>query len=1729
MKKWLSKLPGWSLSIATLVAILWLTLAPEPVGDVDIPLFPGADKVVHAIMFGGLTLMLLLDRKRRDWTQRVPRLFIPAAALLSSAIGLLVEFAQGWMGLGRSFDMMDFPADSAGAVVAAILWFRAGRWTLGSLLTLIVLIPVLIYMPPVQRWLTDAACSYLAKSTGMKVEVGGIRLRFPLDLDLRDVKVFTNTGDTMAMVRSAVADVRVKPLLDSEVKLNKLRLEQGFYKMVAPDSSMTLRLRAGLLDVDGRSWADIAKSRINLNDALLRNGDVTVIMDPWKKKYEPQDSTASQAPPFVVSANHLKLENFRFNLYMLPTIERMGMEVDTLNLEKGIIDLGANRVNWKSITASGGSGVYLTPDPARKFPPVPENPESGPPMVIEGDTVGLSNFSMLYGVAGAKPKPGIDPQYMQLSGITLGMHNFYNEASTVRLPITRLEARERSGLQIVSGSGEIDIDSIGISAKNVNIRTPYSRIAGAVDVPMALMQMDRNAEMSVDMDCRIGLPDVEAAMPDMRKYTRLLPARNPIDLSVKGDGSLRSLDIGRFMLSLRGVGEVKGKGYARNPLNIKLMDAKVAFSGRVEDPRLISRFTGESGLHVPAFRISGTATAFHENYGAEFSLLTSAGDVAGKGSVGLNSERYSVDAAIRNLNLARIFPSLGVGIVDGTVRAHGTGFNPASGHSVTNADIDIRRIVYNHREFNNLQARVKLDPDGALNIDASSSNPGLDFLLSGSGRVEKDKYDVDLRADVRDLDLQQLGFSNDLSFGRGIVSVKGVAEPSKWLYNARLSVSQLNWELPDRSLNIPEGISALLISTPGTTRLDVDSRLTCFDFRAQSGMKPLIDSLTKVSGLLARQIKERNIKVDDLSGMLPRFNLAMNVSGRGLLGQFLQPMGVTLDTIHGNLYKDSLIAGKIEATRLTTKSVNLDTISLQLAERRNLMDYKIHVGNRSGNMDEFARVDLNGYVGQNRVGAFLTQRNISGEVGYRIGLTAAMADSVATVHFTPLNATIAYLPWELNDDNYIDFNVYNKKINANLIAQSDESSILLRTQPNEQGLEELLVKLDNIYIQDFLKLTTAPPMTGALSTDMHIFYDGSSLSGKGTLGVKRLTYERTRLGDFLVDLNAGLAKDGSSDVTAALRIDDKPALRAYANMRPDSIDGLKPDSLGLQFLEFPLKVANPFLADMATLSGTLNGNLRMDGSFKAPQLNGFLAFNNARGVVSMVSSAVSLDTVPIRVVNNVVDFDNFRIFGSNYNPITVNGVVDATSFSNVRMNLEMKGANCQLIKSDRRSKGDVYGKLFADVNARVRGNLRLLDVEGNINVLGTSDVTYRLSNAASDLAGISDGGVVKFVNFNDTSAVVHADTIASGMAMRVKAALTLQPGMKATAIMNVNGTGEVQLHPTGTLNYFQNYMGDMRLNGTVTLGTGFAKYNIDLIGEKMFTFDPASTVTWGGDVMNPSFHITGYDNMKANVSSGGNSRLANFQVTLNVGGNLNTPTVSFDLSTNDDITVQNELQSMSADQRQTQAMNLFLYGQYTGQNTKANANLGGNMLYSFLESQLNAWAAKTIKGVDISFGIDQYDKGNDGVQTNETSYSYQVSKNLFNNRFKILVGGNYSTDSSPDENLSQNLISDISFEYIMRQSPTLNMSARLFRHTGFQSILEGEITETGLGFVVTRKADTVLKLFTPHRRRKKVEVSDTTNEAAGRETKVEGADTVKRPERKSLNSANTPQKKGGER
>lgn len=1554
-------------------------------------------------------------------------------------------------------------------------------------LVFLLLLPVLIYIPPIQDFLKNVACNVASDATGMKISIDRFRLKFPLDIALDGVVVIESTGDTMVVAKEAIADLKLIPLFDLQIQPERLSLNHGMYRMMSADSSMLLKAQIESLSLRGENEVDLSHSIINLNKVELAGGNISLKMDVWKAKPQPEDTTATK---WTIKIGEANLKDVSFAMSMLPSIDTLALHTGKIILNNALIDLNSNNISAERLISEDGSLRYLTPTPeyiATHPAPIDTlSPQKSKPMTIRADSICLKRYSAIYGMKGVAPQPGFDPTWIEADSLSVSLADFSMNGNDITAPLLSLQAKERCGLEITDAHGTIALSQRGITIDDFYINTSNSQLYADADVSYSLMEMKENAPVDATISAKIGFADILHLIPSLGILTKGIPTYNPLKADLKAIGTLNDVSIEMLQLDLYNYLHLIANGRIRNFLDIKKMQGHIEVDGELANTSLVNQIVYDLGAEIPPLSISGSADINQGEYIANMELFTAKGDIVLDGNINLNSEEYFADVSINQLQLQTILPALGIGKADGHILAEGSGFDPTDSRTWASIKADITEFEYNSHNYGELSMSATLE-DSDFTTDIISYDPFADMDFHASGSLLKGHYTLNAHADINHLDLQSLGFSDTMNSGSGVIRIIGDAIPSESLYDVTLNIENFDWNLPGRFIHLPKGLTLAFKSEEKNVGMILDAANIDMAFKSPCQLDTLINRFITASDTIMQQVSNRQLSVDKFRPLLPEFELSAKAAGKGMIKQILSASGISTDSLSINIINRQKLSATASVNRLNTGSLQLDTITLRLNERGRMLDYRLHVGNRKGTLDEFAQINLIGYLGGNRASASLTQKNIKGETGYRLGLTAALMDSAVSVHFTPLNATIAYLPWTFNEDNHLDYYFSNSYINAKLEASSNDSHIKLNTIPDHLGGNALNVSLANIRIEDFLKLNAlAPPVKGTVNSEMKLVYRDNAITGNGNFGINSLTYDRQRVGDFDFEFDAGLGFNGKTGARISLLVDRQKVLTGYGITNTSDSVANTPTRLGLKLNDFPLKIANAFLGkDVASLNGTLRGDLTMTGELTTPKLNGDIKFYQASVYLPIMGASLKMDSIPVTVTDNIVNFNSFKVWGANKNPITISGDVDARNITDIGVDLNLNGKDVQLINNDKRSKSDIYGKLFMTLGASAKGKLNRLDINANASVLSATDIYYTIPDAQSVITEQSSTNVVKFVQFSDTTKVV-ADTTASTMSMRINTSINIVNGAKATVNLSASGGDRVQLSPYGTLTYNQSYMGDMRLNGQLNLGTGYIRYTPPLMGEKLFTLQPDSYVLWNGDVMNPILNIHAVNNMKATVKQDGqNSRVVNFDISLAVTNTLSSPGITFDVSTEDDVTVQNELQAMSTDQRSNQAMNMLITNAYTGGAAKSASNISENALYSFLTSQLNSWAASNIRGVDLSFGIDQYDRTVDGQNSSSMSYSYQVSKSLFDNRFKIVVGGNYSTDASADENFAQNLISDISFEYMLKQTSTLSMYLKLFRHTGYESILEGEITETGAGFVMKRRLQSLKHLFLSHGKKKK--------------------------------------------
>ena len=83
---------------------------------------------------------------------------------------------------------------------------------------LVFVVSVLLYIPFVQDFTVKTASGYAEKATGMKFDIGTIRLSFPLKLKIQDATVI-NKKDTVLDLDYFQINVALYPLLRKEVHI----------------------------------------------------------------------------------------------------------------------------------------------------------------------------------------------------------------------------------------------------------------------------------------------------------------------------------------------------------------------------------------------------------------------------------------------------------------------------------------------------------------------------------------------------------------------------------------------------------------------------------------------------------------------------------------------------------------------------------------------------------------------------------------------------------------------------------------------------------------------------------------------------------------------------------------------------------------------------------------------------------------------------------------------------------------------------------------------------------------------------------------------------------------------------------------------------------------------------------------------------------------------------------------------------------------------------------------------------------------------------------------------------------------------------------------------------------------------------------------------------------------------------------------------------------------------
>ena len=1473
---------------------------------------------------------------------------------------------------------------------------------------------VLLYVPPVQNLIRREVTAYASKATGMQIQVERIDLRFPLNLLVRGVEVIQQP-DTLLSLESLNVRVQAWPLLKGKVEVDEVTLSRVAFNSANLIDGMEIKGVLGRFFLQSHG-VDLSNETAVINATELSDTHVQMLMNDTTTT--PKDTTASAPVNWKVDLHQLKLKNVSFSMQLPADSMRMAAHIGEATIDDAQADLKNQFYGLKQFLLSGTSASYDT--------------------------------------GAAKPVEGFDASHIAVRDVSIGLDSLLYKGRDMKAVIREFTMNERSGLSVTSLTGRAFSNDSIISVPGLKLQTPHSEIDLSAHTYWELVNIPTTGRLSANLNAYIGKEDVmlfTGGLPD--SFKEAYPFR-PLVIRAGTDGNLKEMQISRFTADLPGAFSLEGGGILENLADSITRSGTIGLKMKTQNLNFLTGLSGEvpnGTLVIPdSMNLVAQVDIKGPEYKANLHLKEGQGAMNVNAALNTATEVYKADLKIDNLQLHHFLPKDSIYELSLSAAADGRGLDVMSYRSYAKLDLALDRLHYAQYHLSNVHLTGALK--GALvTANLTSDNELLKMTTDAEYNLAHSYPDGKVTVDVIRLDLHELGL---------------MPEPMKRPLAFNLSAEARQ-----------NRVFTHFIS--GDMKLNLSAR---------SGVNPLISQSIRFVDVLMKQIDEKELNHAELRKALPTAVLSFSAGKENPLAYFLATKNISYHeaSMKFGTAPDWGINGKAAVHALKVDTLQLDTVFFTVKQDTTLMKLRAGVINGPKNPQFSFSTTLTGEIRDRDAELLVDYKNGKGETGVLLGVNArplfegqGKGNGIAFT-LIPEKPIVAFQQFHFNENHNWIYLHKNMRVYAN-VDMWDEEGMGFRVhsmQGDTVSLQNIDVEIRRIRLQEITSvLPYFPEVTGLFSLEAHYIQTEKDLQLSAEASIDELTYERQRIGDIALGATWLPGEQGKQYLNAYLNHDQVEVLVADGKLLPTRT-GKDSLEVNTTLEHFPLRVANAFIPDqMVTLSGDMDGNLNITGSTEQPLINGELVLDSVAVFSSQYGARFVFDNRPVQIKNNRLLFDKFAIYTTSKNPFTIDGYVDFRDMSRPMANLNMLAQNYTLLDAKRTRESLVYGKVFADFRATVKGPLDGLNMRGNVSLLGNTDVSYVLTDSPLTVQDRL-GSLVTFTSFSDTTTVVRQEvpTVSLGgldMVMMVH----IDPSVRVKVDLDASNDNRIELEGGGDLSMKYTPQGDLTLTGRYTLSGGLMKYALPVIAAKEFAIDDGSYVEWTGNPMDPMLNFKATDRTRASVSEGenGGSRMVNFDVSVVVKNRLDNLSFAFDVSAPEDATVQNELTAMGAEERGKQALYIMVMKTYlgTGPIGGGGGGLGklnmGSALTSVLSSQINSLMGN-LKNASLSVGVEDHDDSETGSK--RTDYSFRYSQRLFNNRFQIVIGGKVSQGENAT-NDAESFIDNISLEYRLDRTGTRYI--RLFYDKNYESVLEGEITETGVGIVLRKKLDKLSELF----------------------------------------------------
>ncbi|WP_312090310.1 translocation/assembly module TamB domain-containing protein [Chryseobacterium sp.] len=1517
----------------------------------------------------------------------------------------------------------------------------------------------------------------------------------------------------------ATSEREEKPSKPFIISLDKIKLKDIGVTFNDQQSRNDIKVYFNYFNTRVKTF-DLQNNSYAVNDINLDGLKLKLKQDFVKEvthKVEKKVDSLNQKKTMKLGLSGIKLTNFDIDYgddntktFAKVLFKELSTKVNKIDLDNNSFDVGNVYLTKADINAN----LYLpaqnaNPKDSKKTEPEKNSAEQKAMELLLGKLL-LDDVKVTYNNTAIAPtRSGMDFNHLDFSKMNLDVRNFKMQNGGFAGSVKSAEILEKRGLNIQKFNTDFVYGEKEAYLKNLYLLTPKTVLRDQIILNYnSIEQLSSNpGEIKIAADIRdskIGFSDILNLVPTLQntapfnKYPHSTLNVNAILRGKVNDLSIQNLKVsGLDQLKVLASGNIKN---AMKPDQLYYdMNISEFSTASKTIYNLVPKNTIPKNITLPSFlTVRGKAKGTTKIVDTNLRLTSTLGNAAVIAKADLrrkNSETFDVKANLQSLQIGKIIQNKDLGSITAQINAKGQGFDPKIMTAVLSGDV--RSAAYKGYTYQNMNLKGKI-VRGAYDIDLNSKDPNANLHLAASG-VFRDSPTVKVNGKINKLDLHKLGFySSPMIIAGGIDGDFKNLDPDH--LNGYLNLQ--NFAISDTKEIYPvQEIRLNAVSTTDSTLIQLNSQIADLELKGKYKLTQIFGALTQtVNQYYQFQKPSKAQKIDN--GQF--FTLNAAIKNDDLIRKFVPDLkSFETITINGNYNADSQnieLDAKIPQVLYGTNT--LENTSLKITNQNQALQYDLSVAALKSESFALNKVNVNGDVSNNIINYNITTKDEKDATQFLIAGNAKSMNDITEISLNPNGLKLNYMDWNVAENNKIQ--IFSQGIVAdNFRLSNSGAEISLQSESNSPS-SPLNVSLKDFKIETITEIIKKDSLLakGTINGTAQLRDLTKKMTFTSDIDVTDLFVFGNPVGNLDIKVNSQSANLLNADIALSGNNNDVKILGNY-NTSSSSFD------LNLDMNQLQMKTLQGFTINaINNTEGYLSGDLKITGTTTAPKILGDVKMNNVGLMIAKTGSDFRNINDKIEFTNRGIEFDNFKINDKDGNSLKIDGQVLTQTYKDFAFNLDVDAKDFKVVNSEKSNDALMYGVLAIDAALKVRGNLDLPKVDGRLSVSDTTDFTFVLPQSSPSLQ--ERDGIVEFIDQDQValSKTIKADSIDSQTnikGMDVNVNIELSKEAKLSILIDKANGDFVKLQGEADLTGGIDPSGKTTLVGVYQVEKGSYEMSVSVLKRK-FDIQKGSTITWTGEPTTATLDITAVYNTQAapidlveQQFSGSQSELNQFKqripfnTLLKLKGELMKPQISFDITTDEKNnaissnvadTVEGKLAQLREDENEMnkQVFALLLLNRFIGENPfQSNSGLSAETMArqsvsKILSQQLNNLASDLIKGVDLNFDLESTEDYSTGKQNTRTDLNVDISKKLLNDRLKVTVGSNFGLEGETRQNENTtNIAGDVTIDYSLSRDGRYTL--RAYRKNEYQVALQGQIVETGLGFVITLDYDKFRDIF----------------------------------------------------